>query len=284
MSLKVDISGSLRYTLPMALHDNLQILGLSAKENKVLLALRDGADTPVKMARQTSVSRSAVYKILKQLQKRGIAVLRITDGHKHWELENEHDLDRSVYDVKRSLLKIPEGSEAIHGRADSSVIVHRGREAVRTLILNLFKDSKGEKFYWGFHGLESVQGWSNLFKTEEVNKVNHLITEGVMPDGWFESETRRLGVGWAKDFEGRTARVNVADPKYFRHGGQCWIFKDVIYLLSLTEELVIEIRNSELQKMLLSSFEFMQDNSRLIDVNELLRNLIAESEKEKAKA
>ena len=47
---------------------------------------------------------------------------------------------------------------------------------------------------------------------------------------------------------------------------------------ALGEELVIEIRNSEIQKMLLTFIKFIQDNSRVIDANELLRSVIAEME------
>lgn len=50
-----------------------------------------------------------------------------------------------------------------------------------------------------------------------------------------------------------------------------------MYLFALNEELIIEIRNSEIQRMILSIFEFMQENSPAIDANELLRRLIADS-------
>jgi DNA-binding CsgD family transcriptional regulator len=271
----------------MALHDDLQVLGLTAKEKRVLLALREGANTPLKLARETGVSRPAVYAILQNLHKRGIALKKTVNGKVHWELDTEHDLDKVIYDLKRSLLKIPEGNETIHGRTDSSIIVHRGKEAIRNLILHLFTDNKEERFFWGFQGDTATGAWSDHFTTAEINKVNreikgnHIITEALLPTGWFESETKRLGVEWAKDFEGRTARVNVIDPKYFHHGSQVFIFKDSIYLLALKEELIIEIRNSEIQKMILAIFEFMQDNSRTIDANELLRTLIAEGEKTK---
>lgn len=51
--------------------------------------------------------------------------------------------------------------------------------------------------------------------------------------------------------------------------------------MALGEELVIEIRNSEIQKMLLAFIKFIQDNSRVIDANELLRKIIAEMEVKK---
>ncbi len=268
----------------MALHDDLQVLGLSNKEKKALLALRDGADTPLKIARETGVSRSAVYATLQNFRKRGLAASHITNGRKHWRLNDEQDIDRSVYDLKRSLLKIPEGSEVIHGRSDSIVTIHRGAEAIKKLMLNLFAEHKYERFY-SFQGGNSTAGWNAMFSPTETNKVNRdikknrIIAETVSSEGWFEEQTRLLGVDWARDFEGRTARVNVLDKKYFQHGGQVWVFKDSLYLMALKEELILEIQNSGIQRMILKMFEFMQENSRAIDVNELLRDLIAENTK-----
>jgi hypothetical protein len=109
-------------------------------------------------------------------------------------------------------------------------------------------------------------------------KKNGIIVDALLPDGWFERQTRLLGVAWAKDFEGRTTRTHVVDEQYFKHGGQLYLFKNSIYLNAHNEELVIEIRNSEIQKMLMAFFLFMQDHSRVIDANEILRNLIKKDE------
>jgi len=102
-----------------------------------------------------------------------------------------------------------------------------------------------------------------------------------LPDGWFEQQTKTMGIEWARNYGERTLRANIIDQKYFNNGGQVWIFKNSLFLMALNEELVIEVRNSEIQKMILAIFEFMQDNSRVIDANELLRKLIVEGEKAK---
>jgi biotin operon repressor len=263
--------------------ENLKLLGLSKKEQKVLTALQAGSDTPVKLSKVTDVSRTAIYAILQNLKKRGIVTSHIYNGRKTFSLANERDVEGVLYDAKRALLKIPEGREEVHGLSDSSVIIHRGKEAVRKLINALLSDHKNERFY-GFQGDVAAINWNNVFTVEETNRFNRnikkncIIVEAVLPDGWFERQTRELGVEWARDFEGRTTRVNVIDDEYFKHGGQVFIFKQSIYLMALGEELVIEIRNSEIQKMLLAFFKFIQDNSQVIDANALLRNIIAETE------
>lgn len=260
----------------------LRALGLSKKEEKVLVALRDGAGTPLALSRMTKVSRPAVYAILKNLKKRGLVESRITDGKKHWRMCDAREIDRVIADAKHALLNIPDGSSEVYGVSESSVIVHRGAEAIKRLMLTLFATHPRDRLL-GFQGGTSTIGWNRMFSVAETNKINrdiknnHIIVEAILPEGWFEEQTRLLGVGWAKDFEGRTTRVNIIDPKYFKHGGQCWIFKDALYFFALNEELLIEVRNSEIQKMVLSIIAFMQDNSRVIDANGLLRKLMARS-------
>ncbi|MSU56549.1 MAG: hypothetical protein EXS51_04585 [Candidatus Taylorbacteria bacterium] len=263
----------------------LKLLGLSKKEEQVLLALRDGIDTPLLLTRATKVSRTAIYAILTNLKKRGLANTHVTSGKKHWALTPEREIEEVLYAAKRTLLKIPEGREEVHGLSDSTVIIHRGPEAIRKVLGELLFAHKNERFY-ALIGDGAAEYWNKIFSLQETNrfnralKKNNIIAETIIQDGFLERETRRLGVSWAKDFEGRTTKVNVIDSEYFAYGAQVWMFKQSIYLMALGEELVIEIRNSEIQKMLLTFLKFMQDNSRVIDANALLRTVIAEIESE----
>jgi DNA-binding transcriptional ArsR family regulator len=270
----------------MELTEKLRIFGFSRKELRVLDALKNGLDTPLEVSRKTKVSRTAVYAILENLKERGLVSTHIRKGKKSWFLSPERDLDATIYDAKRALLDIPEGREELHGVSDATVIVHRGKEAVKKLMEDIWLHHKNERLY-GFQGDVAGIGWNKLFSVEETNtfnravKKNGIIVEAILPDGWFERETRNLGVAWAKDFEGRTTRTHIVDEQYFKHGGQLYLFKDVIYLNAHNEELVIEIRNSDIQKMLMAFFRFMQDHSRSIDVNDLLRTLIKREEEKK---
>src|SRR3989338_5250928 len=170
--------------------ETLKLLGLSKKEQKVLRALQEGGDTPVKLSKVTGVSRTAVYAILQNLKKRGLAQVRTTNGKRHWGLTPEREIEGVLYEAKRTLLKIPEGREEIHGLSDSTVIVHRGAEAVRMLLNGMLAGHKNERFY-GFQGNIAAINWDKVFSVEETNafnraiKKNHIITEAILPDGWF---------------------------------------------------------------------------------------------------
>ncbi len=267
----------------MLSQETIGLLGLSKKEATVFSAMQDGLDTPLKIAQATDVSRPGVYDILLSLKKRGLAGTHIRNGKKHWKILERKEIEGRFFEAKRSLLKISKGTSEVFGVDDSVVIVHRGAEAVRKLLNNMLGEHKQERLY-GFQGDVAAINWNKVFTVAETNKINRLIkekgiiVEAVLPNGWFERQTKELGVEWAKDFEGRTTRTTTIGEEYFQHGGQLFLFKNSIYLIALGEELIIEIRNSEIQKMLLAFFQFIKDRSDALDVNALLRNLIAKSE------
>lgn len=262
------------------------LLGLSPKENKVLFALQGGFSTPLAISGEIHVSRPAVYHILKLLKTRGLADSYIKDGKKYWRIADRKELEQRFFETKRAVLNLSEGASEVFGVDDSVITVHRGKEAARQAIYSIFIGNKNERLY-GFQGDTAGINWNKTFTVAETNKMNReikekgIIVNAVLPDGWFERETKNLGVGWARDFEGRTTRTTTISENYFKHGGQLFLFKNSIYLIALGEELIIEIRNSEIQKMLLAFFQFIEDHSRPLDVNALLRDLIAKSETSK---
>jgi DNA-binding transcriptional ArsR family regulator len=260
---------------------DLRLLGLSSKEERVLIALRDGIDTPLLISRATKVSRPAVYATLGLLKSRGLATSHIRDGRKSWQLTERRELEKIFFETKRTLLQLSLGTQEVFGVDDAVVTVHKGKEAVHKLLGELMFHHQNERFY-GLQGGVAAVNWHRVFSDKETNafnraiKKNSIIVEAILPQGWFEEQTKLLGIEWAKDFEGRATKTHVIDKSYFKHGGQVFVFRNSVYLIALGEEIVIEIRNSEIQKMILELFRFVQDNSRSIDANALLRKLIAE--------
>lgn len=263
--------------------EQLKLLGLSNKEIRVLGALRDGKNTPLAISEHIKVRRPTVYQILPRLHKRGLAKTYIREGKKYWAYAKDRDLEQELYEAKKALFDFEEGVEEVRGLSDSTVVVHRGGEAIRKLLRGILKDNNDQRLY-AIQGDTVVIGWNKVFGIEGTNELNRLIkqnriiVEGIIPHGWFERQTKALGKKWAQDFEGRMSVTHSIDSEYFEHGGQVWIFKNSLYLVAMNEEIIIEVRNSEIQKLILEMFRFIQDNSRKFDVNALLRDLIAKDE------
>jgi len=263
--------------------EQIKLLGLSRKEVWVLDALREGKNTPMLISEHAKVSRPAIYEILVRLHKRGLIKSNIISGKKYWSQAKERDLEQELYETKKAFFDVAEGVEEVHSLSDSTVIVHRGAGAIHKLLNNLFKENKGERLY-GIQGDVVAIGWDKIFGVEGTNEINRMIkkngiiVEGILPYGWFERQTKLLGKKWAEDFEGRASATHEINEEYFQHGGQIWIFKNSLYLMAMNEEIIIEVRNSEIQKLILSMFRFIQDNSRKFDVNARLRKLLGTEE------
>ena len=263
--------------------EQIKLLGLSRKEIQVLDALRAGHSTPLLISEHTKVSRPAIYEIITRLHKRGLIKSNIKDSKKYWSQAKDKDLEQALYETKKALFDFEDGVEEVQGLSDSMVVVHRGGGAIRNLLKGILKDNKDARMY-GIQGDVVVIGWNKVFGVEGTNELNRLIkknriiVEGIMPFGWFERQTKLLGKKWAQEFEGRMAVNHGIDEEYFQHGGQVWMFKNSVYFIAMNEEIIIEVRNSEIQKLLLSMFSFIQDNSQKFDVNARLRKLLGEKE------
>jgi hypothetical protein len=168
-----------------------------------------------------------------------------------------------------------------HG--DGVVVVHNGKEAVKKVLFDMFRSHKAERFL-GMANMDAVKGWLQVTTPEEINEINRiikkngLITETIGPHGVLHEHFKLSGIEWAKDYEGRTASTIYVDKKYFNHAGQIFAFKDSLYLLALNDQMIIEIRHSDIQKMILSMYAFMKDRGETVDANRVLRELMGTKE------
>lgn len=258
---------------------SMRILGLSHNEVRILNVLRSGFDTPSSIAQHTSISRPAIYEILARLEMRGLIVCIKDNTKKRWVQVADEEIEKEFYATKKQLLSISDGVEEIRGLSDATVTIHRGKQAVRKVLDMIVTKHKGQRLY-GIQGDKVAPGWEKIYSAEGMNewnravKTNMIITEMIFPHGWTQRQSDIYGKKWAKDFEGRAAMMHEIDEKYFEHGGQIFIFKKSLYLMAMNEEKIIEIHNSDIQKLILSMFRYIQDHSKKIDVNANLREII----------
>jgi hypothetical protein len=257
----------------------LRLLGLSTNETKILDAIYHRQETPVQIERTTHISRPTIYDTIKKLHIRGLVRSTIRNSKKYWVPAKNIDLDKRLFDVKKTLFGFDEGVEEVHTPSESTVTIHRGKEAVHALIHSIFAEHKQSRLY-GIQGDVVSIGWNKVFGvagTNELNRLvkkNNMIVEALLPRNWFDRQIQLMGKEWAQDFQGRMSIAHEIDEKYFDHGGQIFIFKHSLYLIAMNEEIIIEVQNSEIQKLILSMFRFIQDNGRKFDVNARLRELI----------
>lgn len=259
----------------------LDILKLSKNEQRVLQAVQEGLGTPLAISRSSGISRTTIYAVLESLKERGLVKSTIQEGRKSWIVAPEQAITEATRHVRQGLFtESPVGHEVggSMNATDSAVVAYHGARDIKVLLLKMLSEHAQEKLYV-LQGDTATIGWDKMFSVEETNalnaiiKKNDIVVEAFLPPGWFEKHFELFGKEWATEFHGRATRANIIPAEYFKHGGQVYVFKDATYFLALHDELVVEIKNPDIQKTILALFEFLQEHSRAIDVNATLRKL-----------
>lgn len=267
---------------PITQLKHLQLLQLTAHEAEVFLLLQtDIQHTPLELSRLCDIPRASIYVALDTLQKRGLTHHSIVNKKSKWSRASEKDLGDVLYDTKKAILGFADGREEVSGATDGVVTVHRGDYAVKKVVFGMITHRKHERFlcYTSFSDILD-KGWLKIFSTEEINefnrivKKNGIISELIAPEHWIEDHYKAMGDDWAKNYEGRASSSVCLPQKYFNHSGQIFAFKDVMYLLALNDKMIIEIRHSDIQKMVLAMYAFMKERGEMVDVNRRLRELM----------
>ncbi len=254
------------------------ILNLSPNEEKVFELLRKRVNTPLLIAEATAIPRPTVYVTLDDLKSRGLAETHIVKGKKFWRVRPQQEIEEELYAAKRFLFDISEGAKEVHSAGDSFVIVHRGKEAIQKLLHTMFKEHKHEKMY-GLQGNASTKAWENILPVNVLNEINtnikknNILVHALLEKDWALETAKKFGYEWAKNFEGRTTSVHELSSEYMHYPTEIWLFKKSIYMFAPQEEIVIEIKNSEMVHMVKSLFSFIQHHTSGIDINRTLREV-----------
>ncbi|MDB4991855.1 MAG: hypothetical protein JWL75_100 [Parcubacteria group bacterium] len=255
------------------------LFGLSPSASKVLSAVKDGLPTPVAISNETGISRPAIYAILNQLEEQGLITSGTLKGKRFWHIANPSQINRVFETARSALLGSKEEKELLYEEKNIEVKVYRGKKTIIELMRFIYQEHVGETCI-GIQGANVYDGWRDLIGLETIHELNksikkhRMIMQVIVPQDHFQRVVPTMGVEWAKHFEGRTTRVNEIDESYFQNKGEMVVFKDSVYLICMEEALVIEIKHSHIQKMLLSLIHYVQDNSRVIDGNQILRELM----------
>jgi sugar-specific transcriptional regulator TrmB len=258
------------------------LLQLSDNEQEIL-DLLEKSSTPLELSRQCTIPRPTIYITLEKLQKRGLAIKMKREGKYYWEKHSEHQVESAISGLQQKLLnKYTRHVKKTVIEDKAEVIIYKGEKAIFNLFSELIEKHAGERMIT-IQGDHSGDAWEKVFSMKNINAVNKkikdkkMITELITSKRWFEKQRHQFGIEWAKDFEGRAMRVQNIDHEYLDTSGQIFIFKDHIFLVSMSEEVFIEIKNPHIAKLLVLLSRFIQDHSNSIDANALLRELITNS-------
>lgn len=69
------------------------------------------------------------------------------------------------------------------------------------------------------------------------------------------------------------ANVHQISSEYFKHHGEIFLFKDTLYLISLRELTILEIRHGDISLSISMLIKYIMDNTDTIDINRRVREM-----------
>ncbi len=131
--------------------EKIRLLGLSNNEILTLEALLEGENTPLLISRKTKISRPSVYDTLKKLRERSLIKTNVKNGKKYWSINKTQNIENELFNTKKELLRMGKGVKEIQDIDESTIIVHKGKEAVQKVIFDIFEKHKDKR-------LQTIQG------------------------------------------------------------------------------------------------------------------------------
>ncbi len=236
-------------------------------------------ETPLKLASRVDIPRPTIYITLEKLSSRGLISPTKIGRRTYWKKTDERTIVHHLANLKEELLSTHD-YEKMNVTEDTDIAIYRGEKTILSLFSRLIDEHRGNRLM-GIQGDYAGDSWEGVVSLKNINTINKkikekgLITEIVTSKDWFKRQIDIFGKSWGENFLGRTAQVHFIDNKYLNYKSQIFIFEDQLFLVSMEEELFIEIKNKNIAKMIISLIKFSEDYSSPVDINKIVSDLIS---------
>lgn len=255
-------------------------LSLSRNEVTIFNLLKAEAfSTPALLSRYCNIPRPTVYITLEKLSDRGLVQKRTVAGKSVWKVSSTQAITEAFERSKALLLGSKANIRKINLNTNTDIVVHRGKDTILEIFSNLIHKHGGNRLV-GIQGDYAGDAWKDSFEIDDINTINTqitkqgLITEIITSRKWFKRQVDIFGKSWAENFLGRTAQIHFIDNVYLDYKSQIFIFGNQTYLVSMEDEVFIEIKNKEISKLIVSLMRYIEDSSPSVNITKILSELI----------
>lgn len=264
----------------------LKIFNLEDFEIKILQSLFI-AKRLNDIAQETGIIRTTVAYNLKGLIRRGL-VRQVKFGKRYRyiaissnELSNE--LQNIVGEIQTGNLE-KKGVRVKTNKQDEFVI-HVGPQEIIPTFKRIAEQNKNERIkaiqhHKSFNDQVEIATPAQISSFNSAIIKNNIIIEGILNESAYNSYFNKIKADpkkvkdVIKTLEGRMADYSVFPDNRFDCHAEIWIFKTTTLIINWQEKVAIEIINSDMTKLIREMYEYVKDNSRKIDRNDMMRKLI----------
>lgn len=140
--------------------DGLQRIGLSTDEATIYIKLLGGFSTPLRLSRETGISRSKVYRLVEALEQRGLATHHIDDTGRYIKAANPENLE----------IKLTAEEERIKEQLHSLTLL--------VPQLSRLQQADGENTLFSVHTYKGADGFGQMLWHELKTEGEMLVLGG----------------------------------------------------------------------------------------------------------
>lgn len=258
--------------------ESVKLLALSKKENRILNFLNGiQYSTVTDVAIETKIPRTTVHFLLNKLAKRGLVERISVKDHYEWKFLSKIDFSQKL----RRLLSSFENKTDILGGVEGrgiGVEVYSGKERIKEIYKNILKVGSNERVYV-IQGNKSAKRALEKIKKEyffdfhKAFKKKDIIMEGVMGEGTLEI-FKRLTTKELESHADRLIIAHIVPDQFIDFDTDIIIYGHYVFIVNFEEEIALFIKNHSIVQALKSLLAFMQANSKKIDINAYIKQII----------
>lgn len=261
----------------------LHILGLDAKEKRILSALADPLSIQ-DLAKKCPIPRTTIAYITNKLIKRGfVEKVRIGKRHKYYSISEEKL--KSLLESAHQMRDMAEPDQ--QKMKNKKVVRVQGLENVISMQADFLRSYRNERVY----AIQPNKSWLSLHaKVDEdraihVNEIirnNNLIIDAILEhDAYatFKKANRNKAkfAKLAKSFGNRMADYVFAPRGYLTDQVEMWLIADTVLFIDWREEVAIKLIDTHIAHFIKDMFALAKLHGRKIDHNESIRNILDQS-------
>lgn len=256
----------------------VKLLSLSKKEDKILAFLAGiSHSTVTDIAMEIKIPRTTIHFLLKKMAKRELVEKVAVNGHYEWKIFSKTDFSQKL----RRLLSDFESKTDILGGIEGQGIgveVYSGKEKIKEIYKNILKIGSNERVYIiqgnksAKKALEKIEK-EYFFDFHKAFKKKGIIMEGVIGESTLEI-FKRLMTGELESHANRLIVTHIVPDQFVDFDIDIIIYGNYVFIINLEEENTVFIKNIFIVHALKSLFAFMQANSRKIDLNAYIKQII----------
>lgn len=258
--------------------DAVKLLALSKNETKILNLLSGILHSTVTyIALETKISRTTVHFLLNKMAKRELVEKVAVNGHYEWKIFSKTDFSQKL----RRLLSGFESKTDILGGIEGQGIgveVYRGKEKIKEIYKNILKVGSNERVYViqgnksAKRVLEKIEK-EYFFDFHKAFKKKDIIMEGVIGESTL-GIFKRLTTKELESHADRSVITHIVPDQFVDFDIDIIMYSNYVFIINLEEENTIFIKNISIVQALKSLLAFMQANSRKIDLNAYIKQII----------